>query len=80
MAATWSSLCTSGTLVEPQRTFVLDALDEKQLNSTLPFRVKLRAVDADRKDVVCKAQLTVSAVCSRTCLAEGFERKTLGRW
>jgi hypothetical protein len=73
-------MCTAGTLVETQRTFVLDALDEKQLNSTLPFRVKLRAVDADRKDVACKAQLMVSAVSSRTCFAEGFERKSLGRW
>jgi len=74
-------MATTGSLFEqPQRSYVVEALEEAQLKSNLPFRLSLRAVDAAGEDVACKTELTVSAVSSRTALAEGFERKTLGRW
>jgi hypothetical protein len=69
------------TLLETHTCFAVEELEQQQLTSSLPFRVKLRANDEHGKLLdAYSGEVTLSAVSSKTCLAEGFERKTLGRW
>ena len=76
------SSSSQGTLCEPPRpTFVCDALDEKQLTTSLPFKVQVRVLD-EKAEAMSSFQgdIMLLAISRRTCLAEGFERKALGRW
>jgi len=72
-----------GTMVERQARFVWGDLSEHNLTTALPFRVELTAIGEDKERLTDYAgQLTISALTSRVCLFEGFERETnrLGLW
>ena len=76
------SSSSQGTLCEPPRpTFVCDALDEKQLTTSLPFKVQVRVLD-EKAEAMSSFQgdIMLLAISRRTCLAEGFEPIAAPAW
>ena len=58
-----------------------DSLPAEVVLSTLPFKVSVSAVGEDKQPISdYEGHLTISAVQSKVCLAEGFESGRLGLW
>ena len=53
----------------------------KEPKTSLPFRVRLRVeADGGERQAAYKGAVTISAVSTRACLSEGFEKRSLGLW
>ena len=67
---------------EPDRAkLVWGELNVDMINTALPFKVSVSAVGEDKQPINnYEGHLTISAVQSQVCLAEGFESGRLGLW
>ena len=70
----------SGSIVEQRATLVWGELSDL-LTTALPFRVTLTAENENKEKVSdYSGKVTITAVTSKLCLSEGFEKQALGLW